>query len=125
MSSPYDARLAEIKRQITAQKNIYKFRTFLYSLNKNVRQTCFRISLDFFENEYNNPMITATERERLQNLRNHWQLSSFENTATDWWSTLLFNHSTSLSLMTLIHLWIDDITVFDSEAFETSTLGIR
>ena len=125
MSSPYDLRLAEIKRQITAQKNIYKFRTFLYSLNKNVRQACFRISLDFFENEYNNPMITATERERLQNLRNHWQLSSFENTATDWWSTLSFNHSTSLSLMTLIHLWIDDITVFDPEAFETSTLGIR
>jgi len=125
MSSPYDLRLAEIKRQITAQKNIYKFRTFLYSLNKNIRQQCFQLSLDFFENEYNNPMITWTEKERLQNLRNHWQLSSFENTATDWWSTLSFNHSTSLSLMTLIHLWIDDITVFDPEAFETSTLGIR
>ena len=97
----------------------------MYSLNKNVRQQTFQLSLDFLNNEINNPTITATERERLQNLRNHWQLSSFENTATDWWSTLLFNHSTSLSLMTLIHLWIDDITVFDSEAFETSTLGIR
>jgi len=125
MSSQYDARLAEIKRQITAQKNIYKFRTFLYSLNKNVRQQTFQLSLDFFANEYNNPMITTTERERLQSLRNHWQWNIFDNTSTDWWSALSFNHATSISLMTLIHLWIDDITVFDSDAFETSTDGIR
>jgi len=70
-------------------------------------------------------MITATERERLQNLRNHWQWTAFDNASTDWWSTLSFNHATSISLMTLIHLWIDDITVFDSDAFETSTDGIR
>lgn len=126
MSSSHDTRLAEIKRQITAQKNIYKFRTFLYSLNKNIRHKCFQISWDFFDNEYrNNQAITVTERGRLQNLLNHWQWSIFENTSTDWWSELSFNHTTSISLMTLIHLWIDDMNVFDADAFETSTDGLR
>jgi hypothetical protein len=49
----------------------------------------------------------------------------FENESTNWWSALSFNHSKSLSLMTVIHMWIDDINTFDSEVFETSTDGLR
>lgn len=126
MASQYDANKAEIVKKITGQKNIYKFRQFLYSLNRDIRQNCFRITRDFFENEYNNnTSITATERERLFNLINYWQWNDFDGNSTNWWSTLSFNHYTSLSLMTVIHMWIDEIHHFDPEVFETSTDGIR
>jgi len=126
MASQYDANKAEIVKKITGQKNIYKFRQFLYSLNRDIRQNCFRITRDFFENEYNNnTSITATERERLLNLINYWQWNDFDGNSTNWWSTLSFIHYTSLSLMTVIHMWIDEIYNFDPEVFETSTDGVR
>ena len=125
MASQYDNNKTEIVRNITAQKAIYKFRIFMYSLNKDIRQQCFRITKEFLDNEYNNSTITVTERERLLNLGNHWQWNMFENNSTNWWSQLSFNHSSSLSLMTVIHMWIDDIHTFDSEVFETSTDGLR
>ena len=126
MASQYEYTKTEIVRNITAQKTIYKFRVFMYSLNKDIRQNCFRISRDFLENEYNNnSTLTVTERERLQLLLNHWQWISFDNDSTAWWSRLTVNHYTSLSLMTTIHLWTDDINTFDPEVFETSTDGLR
>lgn len=125
MSSEYESTLIEIKRNILAQKNIYKFRVFIYSLNKDIRHRCFDICKKFLENEYNNNTgITLTEKNRLTNLLNHWQWNTFDSTSTDWWSILSFNHSHSISLMTIIHMWIDDIQTFDSETFETSTLGL-
>ena len=126
MASEYDNNKTEIVRNITAQKAIYKYRIFMYSLNKDIRQQCFRITKEFLDNEYqNNITITTTERERLLNLRNHWQWNDFDNNSTNWWSILSFNHSKSLSLMTVIHMWIDDINTFDAEVFETSTDGLR
>lgn len=126
MSSPYDTNLAEIKRNILAQKTIYKFRIFMYSLNKDIRHRCFDICNQFLVNEYNNnTTITVTEKDRLTALLNHWQWTSFENTSTDWWTNLSFNHSHSISLMIIIHMWIDDIQTFDNETFETSTVGLR
>ena len=125
MASQYEATRAEILRNITAQKAIYKFRVFMYSLNKDIRQQCFRITRDFLENENNNSIITMTERERLQFLLNHWQWTIFENDSTNWWSLLSFNYSHSTTLMTVIHMWIDDINTFDPEVFETSTDGLR
>jgi len=126
MASQYDSNKTEIIRNITAQKAIYKYRIFMYSLNKDIRQQCFRITKEFLENEYNNTSpITATERERLLPLLNHWQWNDFDNNSTNWWSILSFNHSKSLSLMTVIHMWIDDINTFDAEVFETSTYGLR
>ena len=126
MASHYDANKAEIVKKITGQKNIYKFRQFLYSLNRDIRQSCFRITRDFFENEYtNNTSITATERERLLNLINYWQWNDFDGNSTNWWSALSFNHSSSLSLITVIHMWVDEIHHFDPEVFETSTDGVR
>jgi hypothetical protein len=126
MASQYDNSKAEIVRNITAQKAIYKYRIFMYSLNKDIRQQCFRITKEFLDNEYNNnSTITTTERERLLNLGNHWQWNDFDNNSTNWWSALSFNHSKSLSLMTVIHMWIDDINTFDVEVFETSTDGLR
>jgi len=126
MASEYEVNKAEIVKKISAQKNIYKFRQFLYSLNRDIRQTCFRITRDFFENEYNNKTsITATERERLLNLINHWQWNEFDGNSTNWWSTLSFTHSSSLSLMILINMWIDEIQQFDAEVYETETDGVR
>ena len=126
MASQYDDNKTEIIRNITAQKNIYKFRQFMYSLNKDIRHHCFDISKQFLDNEYqNNTMITATERERLLNLQNHWQWNTFDTTSVLWWSTLSFNHAKSVSLMTIVHMWIDDMHSFDPEAFETSTDGLR
>lgn len=126
MASQYDNNKAELVRQITAQKNIYKFRQFLYSLNRDIRQKCFDISKEFLDNEYrNNTAITVTERERLLNLINHWKWNDLDTNSTNWWSTLSFNHSKSLTFMTIIHLWIDDMNTFDPETFETSTDGLR
>ena len=125
MSSPYEVNLQEIERKVTGQKYIYKFRMFLYTLNRDIRQVCFRITKEFLENELENPLVTATERERIQRLLIHWQWSAFDTTSTAWWSTLAFEHTKSLSLMTIIHMWIDNITEFDPEHFETSTDGVR
>ena len=124
--SVYDTTLLELKRNIIAQKSIYKFRNFLYTINKDIRHHIFDMCRNFLENEHrNNDEITMTEKERLLSLLNHWQWNSFENTSTNWWSILCHNHSHSLSLMTLLHLWVDDVEIFDSEAFETSTIGLR
>ena len=126
MASQYDNNKAEIVRNITAQKAIYKYRIFMYSLNKDIRQQCFRITKEFLDNEYNNnTSITATERVRLLNLVNYWQWNDFDGNSTNWWSALSLNHSSSITLMTVIHLWIDDIQQFDPEVFETSTDGVR
>jgi len=122
----YDTTLTELKRSIQAQKTIYKFRTFLYSINKDIRHHYFDLCRTFLDNEYNNnAKITMTEKERLRNLLNHWEWNTFENTSTNWWYILNMNHSHSLSLMTLLHLWVDDIQPFDPETFETSTDGLR
>jgi hypothetical protein len=125
MASQYDYTKTEIVRNITALKTIYKFRVFMYSLNKDIRQNCFRITREFLENENNSSTLTVTERDRLRALLNHWQWAIFDNDATNWWSALSFNHSKSLSLMTVINMWIDDINEFDAEEFETSTDGLR
>lgn len=125
MSSPYEVNLQEIERKVTGQKYIYKFRMFLYTLNRDIRQVCFRITKEFLENELENQLVTATERERIQRLLTHWQWTSFDNASTAWWSTLAFEHTKSLSLMTIIHMWIDNITEFDPEKFEGSTDGLR
>lgn len=125
MSNTYDTFLKEIKRDIISQKNIYKFRTFLYSLNKPVRQKCFDICKRYLDNEYdNNIEITFTEKQRLLNLRNHWQWPNFESNSTDWWYILTEIHSHSISLMDIINLWINDIEIFDENEFETSTNGL-
>lgn len=124
--SVYDTTLIELKRNILAQKTIYKFRNFLYTINKDIRQYFFELSRNYFTNEsVNNKELTATERERLDKLINHWQWNDFENNASNWWQVLSRNYSHSLTLLTLIHLWVDDIQVFDPEAFETSTMGFR
>lgn len=123
--SDYDKNLTEIKRNILAQKIIYRFRSFLYTINKDIRFKYFEICKNYLENEINNTNLTATEKDRLQLLIKHWEWNSFENTSTNWWYILAMNHSHSLSLMTLLHLWVDDVQPFDSEAFETSTDGLR
>jgi hypothetical protein len=126
MATQYESNKAEILREITAQKNIYKFRQFLYSLNRDIRHQCFDISKQFLENEYlNNTDVTVTERERLLSIINHWQWNMFDTNSTNWWLVLSLNHAKSLSLMTIIHLWVDDIHTFDPETFETSTDGLR
>lgn len=125
MSSPYEVNRQDIERKITGQRYIYKFRMFLYTLNRDIRQVCFRITKEFLENELENQLVTATERERIQRLLTHWQWTTFDTSSTAWWSTLAFEHTKSLSLMTIIHMWIDNITEFDPEHFETSTDGVR
>lgn len=126
MTTLYDTTKIELVRLITSQKNIYKFRVFIYSLNKDIRQRCFELTRQYLQNEYtNNEAISITEKERLRILLGHWEWNNFDNNATNWWSALSFNHSISTTLMTIIHIWIDDISEFDSEAFETSTLGLR
>lgn len=68
----YDTTLTELKHNILAQKTIYKFRNFLYTINKDIRHHYFDICRTYLENEYNkNHHVTMTEKERLQNLLNH------------------------------------------------------
>lgn len=125
MEEQYEKNLVEIKRNIIAQKTIYKFRNLFYSINKDIRKRCFEICRDYMENEILNIQITVTEKERLNALLIHWNWNQFEINATHWWNILSKDHSHSTILLTFLHLWIDDIDIFDSEAFETSTAGIR
>ena len=121
----YEKNLSEFKRNIIAQKAIYKFRFFLYSINKNIRHHWFTICRDYLENENeNNVEITAMEKQRVEALLTHWNWNDFENDSTNWWYILTMNHSHSITLMILIRLWIDDVPIFDPESFETSTLGL-
>jgi hypothetical protein len=120
MVSEYDIQENEIVRNMREQRNIHKFRYFMYSRHKDLRQHRFRITKEFLDNEYkNNSTLTATERELLLNLKNHWDWSMFDNDSTNWWSTLSVNYSRSLSLMTVIHMWIDGINTFDTELSDT------
>ena len=125
METSYQINRQEIERKVAGQRYIYKFRMFLYTLNRDIRQVCFRITREFLENELEKPELTATERARVQRLLVHWNWNSFDTASTVWWSTLALEHTKSLSLMTIIHMWIDNITEFDPEAFETSTDGLR
>uniref|UniRef100_A0A6C0JWG7 Uncharacterized protein n=1 Tax=viral metagenome TaxID=1070528 RepID=A0A6C0JWG7_9ZZZZ len=141
MASQYKNNKTEIVRNITAQKAIYKFRNFLYSNRKDIREQYFRMSKEYLDNEYqNNIIITITEKERLRLLLNHWDWNTFDTSSRDWWFILSFIHSRSLTLMTLVHLWIDDVQIddvqiddvqiddvqiFDFEVFETGTDGLR
>lgn len=124
MSDVYEKNKNEIIKDITAYKLIYKYRNFLYSLNKNVRQECFMLTRKFLENEQHNDLTTQTENERLIALLNHWQWNSFELNSSSWW-IVVSNFIHSLSLLTIIRLWVDDINIFDPESFETSTDGVR
>ena len=114
MSTQYELTTVQLKREILAQKAIYKFRMFMYSLNRDVRHRCFWISRDYLENELNNLSITATESARVQALLNHWNWQNFNEYSTNWWSILSSDHSTSVTLITIINLWTDDINVFDN-----------
>lgn len=126
MASPYETNMLKLKQDILAQKTIYKFRNFLYSANKDIRYQWFELCRRYLENEYrNNAELSVTEKDRLLHLVNYWQWEDFQNNSTNWWYILSMNHSHSTSLMTLMHLWIDDIDIFDPDAFETSTFGIR
>jgi hypothetical protein len=100
----------DIVRNITVQRNINKFRHFMYSLNKDTRQVCFRITKEFLEKEYNNLSITSFEKERLLNLQNHWQWSNFDTDSCNWWSELSLNHSRSTSLIPEMSRWTADHT---------------
>jgi hypothetical protein len=126
MSTTYYNTESEITKNIVAQKTIYRFRNFLYSINKDIREQFFRLSREYFDNEYqNNITLTVTERERLRLLLIHWDWNTFDTSSREWWFSISVTHSKSLSLMILIHKWIDNIQIFDSESFETSTDGIR
>jgi len=121
----YEYNRNNINNQIQSQKLIQKFRSLIYLLNKDIRQRCFEISKNFLINEKLNPELSISERESLTLLINHWNWNEFENQSTLWWSALSINHSKSITFMNLIHLWVDDINLIDSDVFETSTLGIR
>jgi hypothetical protein len=124
-SEIYEANLKQLKRNITAQKTIYKFRTFMYSVNRDIRQHFFNISRSFFINErQHNVAMTMTENARLTQLLEHWDWDAFESASVQWWHILAMQFSHSITLLTLIHLWIDDIQTFDPDAFETSTQGL-
>ena len=117
----YEDKRTEILKKIRAQKDIYQFRVFLYSLNRDVRQTYFRISKEHFENELQNPSISVTERHGLQALIAHWNWTIFDTTSLVWWTEISSNYATNQCLLILVHLWIDDITKFDSDDYEKST----
>lgn len=123
--SNYETNLTQLKRDIHAQKTIYTFRNFLYSINRNIRFHWFDICRMYLENERSNIELTATENDRLRALLVHWNWNEFETNSTNWWYILSMNHSHSISLMTLIHMWTDNIDILDSDVFETSTQGLR
>lgn len=117
---------AKIAQKIVAQKAFYKFRQFMYSLNREIRQHCFGITRAYLENACG-PFsdVTVTERNLLIPLLQHWDWTAFDTAATAWWTALSTTHYASLTLMEVINRWIDDIQPFDADRFETGTDGLR
>jgi hypothetical protein len=123
--TPYEQRKADLLNEISIQKLLYKFRAFMYSLRRDTRLNCFSICDRYLNNEFHdNITLSVSEKARLEKLMGHWSWEVFDTAATDWWALLSCEHSKCLTLMTLIHLWIDDIHVFDPENFETSTQSL-
>ena len=125
MQQQYETAKEKLIRNFTGYKAINKFRIFLYSLNKEVRMRVFEDINNFFKNEHVSTITTTTERERLTDIIKDWQWSNFENDSTTWWQMLVANHLHCVSLLTVIHMLVDETNAFDAEAFETSTDGIR
>ena len=126
VQTEYEITRAKLVRNFMGYKAINKFRLFMYTLSKEVRMRVFDDINDFFKNEYNNLSTTETERGRLHAIMNiQWQWSNFENDSTTWWQMLVANHLHCVSLLTVIHMLIDETNSFDADAFETSTDGIR
>jgi hypothetical protein len=124
MSTPYEQRRKDLLKDIAAQKLLYKFRTFLYSLNKDVRVHCFSLCELYLNNELHDGIQTVSENTRLHALVDHWKWSTFETSASDWWKTLSIEHARCHTLMTLIHLWIDDIQTMDGDMLDNATVSM-
>lgn len=125
MSHAYNVRRSELIRQVDALKSIYKFRIFLYSLNRDVRQRCFEICREYLQNELENIELNISERDRVIQLLNHFQWNEFDQHSTLWWSILSFNYVNSITLIYLINIWTSDLTIAETNIRDDISLGLR
>ena len=94
-------------------RSVNTLRRYVYNLSRDERYYFFTEIERFLRNEItnNNLHIEETERRAINNLLGHWQITSVENNSTNWWSTLLYNHSNCESFITIIKsyvVYIDD-----------------
>ena len=105
---------------------INTLRRYVYNLSRDERYYFFTEVERYLKNEItnNNLHIEETERRAINNLLGHWQITSVENNSTNWWSTLLHNHSNCETFITIIKsyvVYIDDSSKEVSDNNSVST----
>jgi hypothetical protein len=120
MASHYNLRKEELVNQMRVQRCILKFKQFLYSLNRDVRQHCFGLVRAYFENELEGGGLGDVEVQRLEALLQHWQWILFDTISTEWWSGLCLQHARCKTLLACIQIWIDESDV----GSDNETLGL-
>jgi hypothetical protein len=95
----YEKDRIRILNRIEAQKNIHKFRMFMYSISKEQRQILFNICVDYFVYELDHKVdMKVSENELLGSMVNHFQWYSFENDSMNWWGSLSRKYANSETL---------------------------
>lgn len=122
MEYNYEQIRATIITQIQTQKIFYKFRVFVYSLNREVRHHCFDLTHQFLENEFRGNLdLHVPERDRIQNLLYHWNWEAFTTHATNWWITLTTQHANCSSLVNVMNIWLENIGLIDTNTPDNRT----
>jgi hypothetical protein len=124
MTETYTNTKNEISNKLFWVKSINRLRKFVYNLSRDERQYFFNEVSQYIHNELNNNSIHLSETERclLTNLITHWHINNTESNSTMWWSTLLYNYSGSMTLKTIISVYVCET---DIDSTDDSTLGIR
>jgi hypothetical protein len=105
MATYHEARRFELAKNIGCYRTLYEFRLYLDSLDKDMRQQCFKVSRDYLENEYKGPLAPG-ESLNLLALVNHWSWEQYEKNQIEWWTVLSKNHLNTEAISKLISLWI-------------------
>lgn len=124
MSDEYTKNRNDIERKILHQKALHKFRQFMYSLNKPIRQQFFGFIKEYLENEMTNPGVRAIDSDTLRPLLPHWNWVQFDSMATSWWETLLLHHANCEPLQTIIQLCTNDCYI-GPDFSESASVGLR
>lgn len=127
MNPPHVVERQRLEAEIYAKRTIYQFRTYLYSLDRAARRNTFDLCKAFLENELQDQQLKISQRERIEALLAHFDWTSFDTRAMDWWITLSMNHSRCGTLVDLINKWITGITIVTTHQniSDNESLGLR
>ena len=99
------------KKRLVWVRYINILRRYVYNLSRDERHYFFTEVANYLRNELTNNHLHIREVERIAitNLLGHWQITSMEANSTNWWSTLLYNHSECETFLHIIKSYVENI----------------